>query len=146
MDEVEGKVAFITGAASGIGLEMAAAFARAGMKVAVTDSREDHLARARERLADTSGTFRFMQLDVTDRAGWVHSAAEAERALGRIDVLCRNAGIGVLGTVAEATWDDWDWLMGVNLGGVINGLTADMAMRRMFARHPAEAAMCRPGE
>jgi NAD(P)-dependent dehydrogenase (short-subunit alcohol dehydrogenase family) len=115
-----GRVAFITGAASGIGLGMATAFVEAGMKVVVTDLSADHLDRARERLAGHDCLF--LQLDVTDRSGWELAADEAERAYGRVHILCNNAGFGLMGRIAEASYDDWDWALGVNLGGAVNGV------------------------
>ncbi|MEU5323960.1 SDR family NAD(P)-dependent oxidoreductase [Streptomyces sp. NPDC021056] len=123
MRDLSGKVAFITGGASGIGLGMAKAFSRAGMKVVVVDIRDDHLAAAEETLARGGAEFHLIKLDVADREAWSRAADEAERIFSRIHVLCNNAGIGVLTPIAQATWEDWDWLLGVNLGGVINGVT-----------------------
>ncbi len=124
MQNVEGKVAFITGGASGIGLGIALACARAGMRVAVTDIRPDHLESAqgyfRERgLADG---LLFIRLDVTDREAFARAADAAERAFGRVHVLCNNAGVGILGPLAEARFADWDWAVDVMIGGVVNGI------------------------
>jgi NAD(P)-dependent dehydrogenase (short-subunit alcohol dehydrogenase family) len=123
MDHIAGRVAVVTGGASGIGLGTAKAFTEAGMKVVIADVREDHLATARAHFATAGGDVHLVALDVTDRAAWVRAADEAEERFGRIHVLCLNAGIGITGPIGRATWDDWDWLMGVNLGGVINGVT-----------------------
>ena len=121
MDKVEGKVAFITGGASGIGFGMARVFLRNGMKVVIADIRQDHLDEAAAALKG-SNAVHFIKLDVTDRAAMKAAADEAERVFGKVHVLCNNAGIGILGGSKGATYDDWDWGMGVNLGGVINGI------------------------
>lgn len=93
------------------------------MKVVVADIRDDHLAAAEETLARSGSEFHLVKLDVADREAWSRAADEAERVFSRIHVLCNNAGIGVLTSIAQATYEDWDWLLGVNLGGVINGVT-----------------------
>jgi len=117
--EVEGKVAFITGGGSGVGLGMAKSFVAAGMRVAIADIREDHLEEAKAELGDDVHTVR---LDVTDRDAFVRAADETERVLGSVHVLCNNAGINLFNDIADATYQDWDWVLGVNLGGVVNGV------------------------
>ncbi len=121
MEQVEGKVAFVTGGASGIGFGMARVFLRNGMKVVIADIRQDHLDAAAARLKGANNVH-FIRLDVTDRAAMKAAADEAERVFGKVHVLCNNAGVGILGGSKKATYDDWDWGLGVNLGGVINGL------------------------
>jgi NAD(P)-dependent dehydrogenase (short-subunit alcohol dehydrogenase family) len=117
--EVEGKVAFITGGGSGVGLGMAKAFLATGMRVAIADIREDHLEEA---TAELGGDVLAVCLDVTDRDAFARAADETERALGNVHVLCLNAGINLFNDIAEATYQDWDWVLGVNLGGVVNGV------------------------
>jgi len=117
--DVEGKVAFITGGASGVGLGMARAFVAAGMRVAIADIRDDHLEAATNELGGAAHSIR---LDVTDRAAFARAADETERALGPVHVLCNNAGINLFNDLADATYQDWDWVLGVNLGGVVNGV------------------------
>ena len=126
MREVSGKAAFVTGGASGIGLGMAAVFAQAGMNVCVADIRDDHLEQAEAELGEAglAGQCRFFKLDVTDRAAYADVAREAEAAFGRIDVLCNNAGIGILKSLGEASDADWDWALDVNITGIFNGLKA----------------------
>jgi len=119
MQDVEGKVAFITGGGSGVGLGMAKTFVGAGMKVAIADVREDHLEAAS---AELGGDVLAIRLDVTDRAAFARAAVETERALGDVHVLCNNAGINLFNDISEATYQDWDWVLGVNLGGVVNGV------------------------
>ena len=121
MKEVQGKVAFITGGAAGMGLGMAQAFVRAGMKVVIADIRRDHLGEA---LAGFGGSpaVHGIQMDVTDRRAMADAADEAVRVFGKVHVLCNNTGVGVAGPLKLATYDDWDWVMGVTLGGTINGV------------------------
>jgi NAD(P)-dependent dehydrogenase (short-subunit alcohol dehydrogenase family) len=129
MRDVEGKVAFITGGGSGVGLGMAKAFVAAGMRVAIADVRADHLEEATAVLGDSVHA---IQLDVTDREGFARAADETERALGNVGVLCNNAGINLFNDIADATYQDWDWVLGVNLGGVVNGVVTFVP--RMKAR------------
>lgn len=123
MQDLPGKTAFVTGGASGIGLGIAKALLGAGMNVAIADIRQDHLDAA---VAELSGGARVLaiQLDVTDRAAFARAADATEAQFGRIHLLCNNAGVAVVGPTEFATYADWDWVMGVNLGGVINGVTA----------------------
>ena len=124
MEEVAGRTAFVTGGASGIGLGMAEAFAAAGMNVVIADLRTDHVETAIERLAGSGRRecVHAIELDVTDRAALARAADEAERVFGNVHVLCSNAGMGILGPVTAARYDDWDWGLGVLLGGVVNGV------------------------
>jgi len=124
MRDVQGKVAFITGGASGIGLGMAKVFVQSGMKVIIADIRADHIESALGYFAarDQSKSVHALRLDVTDRAAYARAADESERVFGKVHVLCNNAGLGITGPIKNATYDDWDWLTGVMLGGVINGV------------------------
>ncbi len=132
MDTFTGKVAFITGGASGIGLGMAKAFAEAGMKLAIADIRPDALDRAKPVLEAMGATVLPVRLDVADRAGWTRAADEAEAALGPVSLLCNNAGVALPpGPIPDATWEDWDFCMGINLWGAVNGVKT--FARRMIA-------------
>jgi NAD(P)-dependent dehydrogenase (short-subunit alcohol dehydrogenase family) len=124
MEEVEGKVAFVTGGASGIGFGIARAFVNAGMRVVVADVRRDHLDNAMAFFAEHDQRDRAhpVELDVTDRDGFATAADEAEREFGNVHVLVNNAGVGLLGPLKLARYDDWDWGLGVMLGGVVNGI------------------------
>lgn len=126
MQDVIGKGAFITGGASGIGLGMARAFARAGMKVVIADIRADHLEQAREDLAADGfeQSVLALKLDVTDRNAYDAAVIEAEQFCGRLHVLCNNAGIGIASRLGEAGYADWDWAVDVNLNAVFNGIKA----------------------
>jgi NAD(P)-dependent dehydrogenase (short-subunit alcohol dehydrogenase family) len=118
--EVEGKTAFVTGGASGIGLGMATAFVGAGMNVVIADLRPDHIEAALAKLE--GARVHAIELDVTDRERFARAADEAERVFGNVHVLCLNAGMGILGPVTLARYDDWDWGLGVLIGGVVNGI------------------------
>lgn len=120
MHEVEGRTAFVTGGASGIGLGMATAFAGAGMNVVIADLRRDHIETALDILAGKP--IHAIELDVTDRDAFARAADEAESVFGHVHVLCNNAGMGILGPVTDARYDDWDWGLGVLVGGVVNGI------------------------
>ncbi len=131
MKDLAGRVAFITGGASGLGLGMARAFIERGIAVAIADIMPDHLEAARAELGE-SGRYHFIQLDVTDREGFVRAADEAEALLGPVSILCNNAGVGMLGSTQTTDYVDWDWVTSVNLGGVINGIQTFLP--RMQAR------------
>ncbi len=120
MQEVAGKTAFVTGGASGIGLGMATAFVGAGMNVVIADFRRDHIETARESLRGRP--VHAIELDVTDRERFAQAADEAKRVFGNVHVLCNNAGMGILGPAKLARYDDWDWGLGVLVGGVVNGV------------------------
>ena len=127
--DVAGKVAFITGGSSGIGLGMARAFRAAGMKVAFTWRRAAHRDEALALLGAGADTLA-IELDVTDRAAFARAADEAERAFGRVHLLACNAGIGIRAGAAEATFNDWDWGLGVTLGGVVNCIVTQLPRMR----------------
>jgi NAD(P)-dependent dehydrogenase (short-subunit alcohol dehydrogenase family) len=128
MQTVSGAVAFVTGGASGIGLGMARALAEAGARVAVADINEQSLSEARDIAGQEGWADRclVLPLDVTDRAGYAAALDEAEAKLGPLRILVNNAGVGIAGPVDEATHEDWDWGVGVNLIGVANGLVAGL--------------------
>ena len=122
MEDIEGKVAFITGGASGAGLGQAKVFASAGCKVAIADIRQDALDAASAELKARGATVHPVRLDITDRAAFAHAADEVEAALGPVQLLFNTAGVSVFGPLERATYDDYDWMMGVNFGGVVNGM------------------------
>lgn len=122
MKDIAGKVAFVTGGASGIGLAMARSFVAAGMKVAVTDIERAALDPVKDEFIRSRAEVIGLELDVTDRAAMERAAKETEAAFGKVHVVCNNAGVSVGGRVDKMSHKDWDWVMGVNLDGVINGV------------------------
>lgn len=125
-----GRTAIVTGGASGIGLGIAEALLDRGLNVVVADVRDDHLAHAQRRLRHHGDRLLPRRLDVTDKQAWRETAEAAGDRFGAIDVLCLNAGIGVLGTILRSSPADWDWLMGVNLEGVTNGIETVLPLMR----------------
>lgn len=122
MKEVAGKVAFITGGASGLGLAMARSFTGAGMKVAIADVEDEALESANVEFAESNADVITIKVDVTDRDALEAAAVETEQAFGKIHILCNNAGVALSGNIKDHTYRDWDWVLGVNLNGVINGM------------------------
>ena len=122
MENVTGKVAFITGGASGMGLAMARSFSAAGMKVVIADIEDTALAAVRREFEASNAEFLTLRVDVTDRESMAEAADAAEERFGKVHVVCNNAGVAVGGTVDENTWEDWDWVTGVNIDGVVNGI------------------------
>jgi NAD(P)-dependent dehydrogenase (short-subunit alcohol dehydrogenase family) len=120
VQQVEGRVAFITGGGSGIGLGMAKSFVGAGMKVVIADLQQAHLDGAMQVLP--ADQVHPIQLDVTDRRRMSQVADETERVFGKVHILCNNAGVNLFNDICTANYEDWDWIMGVNCGGVVNGV------------------------
>jgi len=117
-----GSLGLVTGGASGIGLGIAQALLEAGLQVIVTDVRDDHLEEARTLLGSAGDQVHFLRLDVTDRAEWRAARRFVEERFGALHVLCLNAGVGVLGSMLEASDADWEWITSVNLDGVLAGV------------------------
>ena len=122
MQQLAGKIAIVTGGASGLGYAMCQSLAASGMKVVIADIEETALAEAVESFADANAEVMPALLDVTNRSQFEDIADEVEARFGKIHVLCNNAGVAVGGHVADMTYKDWDWVMGVNLDGVVNGV------------------------
>ena len=123
MKEFRDRVAVVTGAASGIGRAMADRFAAEGMKVVLADVEEKALrlaeAEMREKGIDVIG----VRTDVSKSKDLEKLAQQTLDAFGAVHIVCNNAGVaGAWGQVWENTLDDWNWIMGVNLWGVINGV------------------------
>jgi len=121
MQDLPGKTAFVTGGASGIGLGIAKALLGAGMNVVIADVQDAHLQSARAEIGSPDRVLA-LKLDVTNRIDFARAADAAEERFGKIHILCNNAGVAVVGPTDLATYADWDWVMGVNLGGTINGI------------------------
>ena len=122
MEDVEGKVAFITGGASGIGLGIAKVFSKNGMKVVIADSRQDALDEATAYFKENGGEVHPIEMNVTDREAYIRAADEAEEVYGKIHILINNAGVASGGLTQNTTFKDWDFSIGINITGVANGL------------------------
>jgi len=128
VETFEGKIAFITGGASGIGLGIAKVLVERGAQVVLADLRQDHIDNALAEFAGggQSNAVSALQLDVTSREQYREAAKKMEADFGGIDILVNNAGVGLEGPLLEATYADYDFGFGVNVGGVINGFTEFM--------------------
>ncbi|HSM96725.1 MAG TPA: glucose 1-dehydrogenase [Rhizomicrobium sp.] len=116
VDRLKGKVAVVTGGASGIGASTARIFAREGAKVVVTDVQDD---KGREVAKEVDGIF--LHQDSSDEAQWASVIAQTRKAFGRLDVLMNNAGVFIPQTIEDSTLDVWNKVLGVNLTGVMLG-------------------------
>jgi len=123
MQSFENQIAFITGGASGAGFGQALVFGRAGAKIVVADIRADAVAKAVADLQAQGITAHGITLDIMDRAAYARAADEVEAVFGAPPTLLFNtAGVNSFGPVEDTSYDDFDWIVGVNLGGVINGM------------------------
>jgi NAD(P)-dependent dehydrogenase (short-subunit alcohol dehydrogenase family) len=121
MNELRGKVAVVTGAASGLGRAMALAFAAEGMRLALADVNKPGLEETRNRVGPHGMAER---LDVSNGADVEAFAKRCMDEFGAVHVVCNNAGVAISGAVWENSEDEWRWLVGVNLWGVIHGVRA----------------------
>jgi NAD(P)-dependent dehydrogenase (short-subunit alcohol dehydrogenase family) len=135
MRELAGKTALVTGGDSGIGLGIAHALCEAGMTVVICGIVEESLEKAEAELAAV-GTAKAVRLDVRDRDGFTALADRMDREHGGVDVLVNNAGVGFLAPAAETSFEQWDWVLGINLTGVFNGIRTFLP-RMLDARRPA---------
>jgi NAD(P)-dependent dehydrogenase (short-subunit alcohol dehydrogenase family) len=121
MEDLKGKVAFITGGASGIGLAMAEAFGREGMSVMLADIEAKALSAAVEELRAKQVRAEGVICDVGSRASLRAAALETIAKFGKVHVVCNNAGVGAGGILGEVPESDWNWIVDVNLLGVVYG-------------------------
>ena len=122
MDELGGKVAVVTGGASGIGFAMAERFATEGMNVVVADIEEGALDAAVKTLAEHGADVIGVPTDVADAPSVSALADAALERFGAIHVVCNNAGVGGHGFTSWESGPDWQWVLGVNLWGVVHGV------------------------
>jgi len=122
MRELRGKCAVVTGAASGIGRAMADAFASEGMCVVLADIEPGALEEAAAGMRAGGATALAVPTDVSQAEQVQALADRATAEFGRVDVLCNNAGVALSGVTWEHTLADWQWLLGVNLWGVVHGV------------------------
>jgi NAD(P)-dependent dehydrogenase (short-subunit alcohol dehydrogenase family) len=122
MEELKGKTAVVTGAASGIGKALAAKSYAEGMNVVLADVEEDALAKARDELGGGARNVISVVADVSQPQAVDELARKTLDAFGSVDLLFNNAGVGAGTTVWESTLEDWTWVLGVNLWAVIHGI------------------------
>jgi len=115
-----GRTAFVTGGANGVGIGLVRALLAEGCKVAMADIRQESIDKALMTLdnAEVMG----IQVDVSSREGLAKAADEVEAKFGPVTLLFNNAGVNLFQSIEESSYSDWDWLMGVNLHGPINGV------------------------
>jgi NAD(P)-dependent dehydrogenase (short-subunit alcohol dehydrogenase family) len=118
LPDLSGKIAVVTGGASGIGKGIAARLAADGAQVVIADIQQDALAATAAELGVTG-----IPVDVSSAASVASLASAVVERYGTVHVVCNNAGIGPLAPVKDLTLDDWQWMIGVNLWGVIHGVT-----------------------
>jgi len=122
MKEFRDRVAVVTGAASGIGRALAERAAAEGMKVVLADVEERSLAQAAREMSEQGAAVLPVRTDVSRAEDVQALAAKALAAFGGVHLLCNNAGVAVHGTLWSSSLKDWQWVLGVNLWGVIHGV------------------------
>ena len=121
---LEGKVAFISGGARGMGATEAKMFAREGAKVAIGDLLEEEGKKVEAEINETGGEAIFIRLDVTSESDWARAVDATVERFGKLDVLVNNAAVAVFAAADEASVDDWDRQMEINAKGVFLGTRA----------------------
>ena len=119
MIDFKGRTAFVTGGANGVGIGLVRALANEGARVVIADIREDHIERALETMNNRE--VMGVKVDVSSRNGLEAAREEVEDKFGPVTLLFNNAGVNLFQTIEDSSYSDWDWLMGVNLHGPING-------------------------
>ncbi len=120
--DLQGKVAYVTGGASGIGLGIARVFHDAGMKVVIGHLDELHIGDALKHFPADDERVYAIKHDVMDRDSWERIADQIEKKYGALHVLVNNAGVGLQASVSTGTYKDWEWGLGVNLWGPVYGI------------------------
>src|SRR5437870_9119103 len=123
MQDISGKTAIVTGAASGIGLGIATALAEAGANVVMADIQKDAIEEAAHRLSGTNKRVMPVRIDVTLEPSIIDALSEAEKNFGKLHIVCNNAGVPMHGTpLVDVPQGDWQFVMGVNIWGIILGI------------------------
>ncbi|MBI1358916.1 MAG: glucose 1-dehydrogenase [Alphaproteobacteria bacterium] len=130
MGRVEGKVALVTGAASGIGRACAQALAREGAQLVLTDVQDDKGEIVAAEIERTGGKALYLRQDVTSEVGWAGIISTIARRFGRLDILVNNAGIAVGGKVTEVSLDDWRRQQAANVESVFLGVKHALPLMR----------------
>ena len=135
MLQLSGENAFISGGASGIGLAIAKALAREGVRIGIGDIDAAALERAAGELRARNATVHAVKLDVADPASWAAAVEVTEAVIGPVRILCNNAGVGpVRADTTDTPAQDWDWVLRINLGGVFLGTQAFGGRMKAAAR------------
>ena len=135
MRDLAGKVAVVTGAASGIGRALTERFARAGMKIVLADVEDGALTKAAGELTAAGATTLAVRTDVSREDEVEALARRAYEQFGAVHVLCNNAGVAAAGPIWEHSLEDWRWVLGVNLWGVVHGVRS-FVPRMLEAKTP----------
>jgi NAD(P)-dependent dehydrogenase (short-subunit alcohol dehydrogenase family) len=123
MEDISGKTAIVTGAASGIGLGIATALAEAGANVVMADIQKETVEQAAHGLSGTNKQVMPVRIDVTQEQSVLDALAEAEHKFGKLHIACNNAGVPMHGTrLVDVPRGDWEFVIGVNLWGIIHGI------------------------
>src|ERR1041384_7286626 len=123
MQDISGKTAIVTGAASGIGLGIATALAEAGANVVLADIQKEAVEAAAHALSGTNKQVHPVRLDATQERSVVDALAEAERRFGKLHIACNNAGVPMHGTrLVDVPPADWQFVMAVYIWGIIHGI------------------------
>jgi len=131
MQDLKGKTAIVTGAASGIGLGIARALAGAGMNLVLCDIQKEPLANARRDIEAFGVGAIDVLVDVSDAASVAAAGRETEKTFGKLHVAVNNAGVAMHGTrLEEVGIEEWNWVIGVNMFGVINGIRSFVPLIR----------------
>ena len=120
MKDFAGRTAFVTGGANGVGIGLVRALLAQGCNVAIADIRPASIAAALTALGNPRAMG--LEVDVSSRKDLARAAEAVEARFGVVSLLFNNAGVNLFQTIEESSYDDWDWLMGVNLHGPINGV------------------------
>ncbi len=121
MKDFNGRVVVVTGTGSGIGREIALAFARRGARLAIADIDEGRLESVRNEIEAIGNTVKSWVVDVSKGEQVKDFCDGVYREMGRVDVLCNNAGVAVGGFFEDIPLEDWEWIFGVNLWGIVYG-------------------------
>jgi len=124
LESLSGRTAVVTGGASGIGRALALAFTRAGARVVVADLDEPQMAEVVSAIQGMGGQAIAVPTDVSELTQVEALADRAFSTFGKVHVVCNNAGVALWGGLETATHRDWQWVLGVNLWGVIHGVEA----------------------
>ena len=122
MTDLKGKVAVVTGGASGIGRAMAERFAEEGMKIVIADVEEAALRKAEAEMKADGADVTAVRCDVSKAHDVKQLAETTVQTYDSVHVLCNNAGVGITGPTWDIALEDWEWVLGVNLWGVIHGV------------------------